>query len=74
MRPLDESAPQRAITGYERDDEGHWVARLACGHTQHLRHEPPWQVREWVLTEEGRAARLGTTLPCMKCVREVGPE
>ena len=70
MRPFDESAPPRAITGYQRDDEGHWVARLACGHTQHLRHEPPWQVREWVLTEEGRAAHLGTMLACMKCLGE----
>jgi Protein of unknown function (DUF3565) len=68
MRPFDESAPPRTIMSYERDDEGHWVARLECGHTQHLRHEPPWQRRDWVLTPEGRASRLGTTLPCMKCL------
>lgn len=68
MHPFDAAAPPRAITGYERDAEGHWVARLECGHAQHLRHEPPWQRREWVLTAEGRAARLGTTLPCMKCL------
>ncbi|EPN68410.1 hypothetical protein A245_03798, partial [Pseudomonas syringae pv. actinidiae ICMP 19096] len=22
---------------------------LSCGHTQHLRHQPPWQSRAWVL-------------------------
>jgi hypothetical protein len=43
------------------------VAELECGHTQHLRHTPPWQVRLWVLTSEGRASRIGTRLPCRKC-------
>jgi hypothetical protein len=23
---------KRAVIGFERDEEGHWVARLACGH------------------------------------------
>ncbi len=58
---------QRAIVGYHRDDEGHWVARLACGHNQHVRHLPPWQNRPWVVTPEGRAARLGRELACKKC-------
>ena len=68
MRPFDDRAPMRAIMGYERDADGAWIARLACGHTQHLRHEPPWQQREWVLTEAGRASHLGTTLGCMTCL------
>ena len=55
------------IVGFHRDDEGHWVAELACGHNQHVRHDPPLVVRRWVLTEEGRAAFLGTTLECKKC-------
>jgi hypothetical protein len=46
------------------------VADLECGHTQHVRHDPPWQVREWVTTPEGRASRLGTELDCVKCVQE----
>lgn len=70
MRPYSDDAPPRAIVGFERDDEGHWVARLACGHGQHVRHDPPWQVREWVTTEEGRARYLGTTLHCVRCVEE----
>lgn len=61
---------KRAVIGFERDEEGHWVARLECGHGQHVRHDPPWMVREWVTTEKGRAARLGTDLDCKRCDEE----
>jgi hypothetical protein len=43
------------------------VADLECGHRQHLRHDPPWQLRPWVLTAEGRARYLGVELPCASC-------
>lgn len=59
--------PQRAIVGFHQDEESHWVADLACGHTQHVRHDPPWQNRPWVVTAEGRARFLGTTLGCLDC-------
>ena len=59
----------RRITGFRRDDEGHWVAELECGHTQHLRHDPPWQSRPRVLTPEGRDSFLGTPLDCVVCGR-----
>lgn len=55
------------IIGYVKDDDGHWVADLACGHRQHLRHNPPWVERPWVLTSAGRGAMLGHCLPCKKC-------
>lgn len=58
----------RKIIGFHQDDEHQWVADLECGHTQHVRHDPPWQVREWVTTPEGRASRIGTMLECVKCV------
>lgn len=58
---------ERAITGFHRDAEGDWVAELACGHGQHVRHRPPWTVRLWVTTEEGRASRLGALLECRRC-------
>jgi len=58
---------KRAIVGYHQDDEGHWVAELHCGHGQHVRHDPPWQVREWVTTEQGRARFLGVELECVLC-------
>jgi hypothetical protein len=68
MRPFDEAAPARAIVGFTLDDEGDWVATLSCGHGQHVRHEPPLQSRPWVLSAEGRASRIGATLPCMRCL------
>jgi hypothetical protein len=57
----------RKIVGFHQDAECHWVADLECGHTQHVRHEPPWMSRPWVITEEGRQSRLGTVLNCVKC-------
>lgn len=45
---------QQAIIGFHLDEENHWVAELACGHHQHVRHTPPWQNRPWVITEQGR--------------------
>ena len=59
--------PSRKIVGFHQDDVGDWVAELECGHTQHVRHNPPWQSRPWVTTLEGRASRIGTELPCAKC-------
>ena len=58
---------QQAITGFHTDSEGHWVAQLACGHNQHVRHNPPWQDRPWVVTPEGREGMLGSWLECKKC-------
>lgn len=58
---------QRAMTGFLTDADGHWVARLDCGHRQHVRHDPPLVEREWVTTEEGRRGRLGQTLDCVRC-------
>jgi len=57
----------RAIVGFHQDDEGHWVADLECGHTRHVRHDPPWQQREWVVTEDGRAKWIGKSFECLKC-------
>jgi hypothetical protein len=61
----------RRIVGFHRDDEGHWVADLDCGHGQHVRHDPPWQYREWVTTAEGRARFLDTAMNCVRCDRSV---
>ena len=58
---------QRRITGFVQDEDGDWIASLACGHRQHVRHDPPWQVREWVTTSEGRAGRMGVELDCLLC-------
>lgn len=58
---------KQPITGYHKDSENHWVAELGCGHTQHVRHDPPWMERPWVTTDEGRQSRLGTELNCVRC-------
>mmetsp|Transcript_27698 Transcript_27698/g.81387 ORF Transcript_27698/g.81387 Transcript_27698/m.81387 type:complete len:139 (-) Transcript_27698:193-609(-) len=55
------------ITGFHTDNEDHWVARLACGHFQHVRHNPPMSERPWVLSKEGRKSFLGYKLICKKC-------
>jgi len=60
---------RQPMTGFQQDDEQHWVARLACGHTQHVRHQPPMSHRPWVLTPAGRQANLGRELDCLKCDR-----
>jgi len=58
---------QRAMTGFVTDADGRWVALLACGHRQHVRHDPPLVERPWVTTEHGRNARLGQHLDCVRC-------
>ena len=58
---------ERAIVGFHQDEHGDWVADLDCGHGRHVRHEPPWAIREWVLTEEGRRGFIGYKLDCKKC-------
>lgn len=60
-------AVARAIVGFHRDEHGAWVAELACGHGQHVRHAPPWQSRPWVESEAGRNEHLGAELPCASC-------
>jgi hypothetical protein len=59
----------RRIIGYHQDEHSDWVAELECGHNQHVRHNPPWFNRPWVVTPEGRAQMLGHELPCIECDR-----
>lgn len=58
---------QRPIIGFRTDAEGDWVALLSCGHPQHVRHRPPFTLRPWVVTDEGRKSRLGVPLNCVRC-------
>lgn len=57
------------MTGFHQDDLGDWVAELECGHNQHIRHRPPFQMREWVLDDAERGARIGAPLECPLCDR-----
>lgn len=65
---------ERAFSAFSRDDEGVLVAHLDCGHRQHMRHKPPLIERPWVLTEEGRAGRIGMSVDCPLCDRGEMPE
>jgi hypothetical protein len=65
---------ERRVTGFHQDKEGHWVAELECGHNQHVRHDPPWENRPWVVSPEGRRSRLGMQLNCVKCDRGLPPD
>lgn len=65
---------KQAITGFHQDDTGDWVAGLACGHNQHMRHNPPWINRPWVITAEGRQSMIGCALDCKKCESGAPPD
>ncbi len=59
---------KRSIIAFHRDDD-EWVADLACGHGQHVRHRPPFQLRPWIENVDGRRSRLGALLDCPLCDR-----
>lgn len=68
----DPSPDKRAvhILDFRQDEHGDWVAVLSCGHTQHVRHRPPWQNRPWVLDPQQRQVRQGSVLPCGWCAMD----
>jgi hypothetical protein len=61
---------KRKIVAFHQDEAGNWVAELECGHSQHVRHQPPFQVRSWVITPAGRQSRLGVELDCALCIEQ----
>ncbi|MCU4675167.1 DUF3565 domain-containing protein [Catenovulum sp. 2E275] len=58
---------KQKIVGYHLDEENDWVAELACDHFQHVRHQPPFINRPWVVSAQGRKQMLGLELNCKKC-------
>ena len=58
---------QRKIVGFHQDEAQDWVADLECGHRQHVRHQPPWLNRPWVVSLAGRRSRIGHYLDCKCC-------
>jgi len=58
---------KRRIIGFHQDEALDWVADLDCGHRQHVRHNPPWMDRPWVVTAEGRKKFIGSFLDCKAC-------
>ncbi len=61
---------KQRIIGFHQDEYGDWVADLECGHGQHVRHDPPWSERPWVVTPQGRDQKVGDVLLCKKCDEE----
>ena len=61
---------KQAILYFRRDDEGDWIAELACGHHFHVRHRPPLVDRAWVLTAAGRQRFVGVKVHCRVCTGE----
>jgi Protein of unknown function (DUF3565) len=61
---------QRRVVAFYQDEQQHWAARLDCGHSQHVRHDPPWTLRPWVLREEERTTRIGSAMECRLCDEE----
>ncbi|KTC63706.1 pressure-regulated protein [Pseudomonas fluorescens ABAC62] len=57
------------IIGFHQDKDGHWVAELSWGHTQHLRHQPLWQSRAWVLDASLRLEKIGQPFACGWCAK-----
>lgn len=55
------------VTGFHKDQVGDWVADLECGHTQHMRHQPPWVNRPWLESKSGRKKFIGITMDCKTC-------
>lgn len=64
---------EQKIVGFHQDEYDDWVADLECGHGQHVRHNPPWSERPWVVTQEGRDKHLGEILFCKKCLEGEAP-
>ncbi|MDH4148957.1 MAG: DUF3565 domain-containing protein [Betaproteobacteria bacterium] len=50
------------------------MAELACSHFQHVRHDPPWTSRPWVISPAGRQSMLGYGLVCHKCAAGAPPD
>lgn len=65
---------RRRCVGFHVGDDGDWVAELEGLHGQHQRHQPPFQERPWVTTEEGRAWRIGADFDCPLCDRAELPD
>ncbi len=58
---------KQKIVGFYQDEMDDWVAELACSHTQHVRHRPPWHNRPWVVVPQQRQRFIGYELNCKVC-------
>ncbi|MGK0173105.1 MAG: tellurite methyltransferase [Gammaproteobacteria bacterium] len=59
----------RTIISFHQDAELDWMAQFPCGHRQHVRNYPPFNLRPQVLDTTTREERVGHTLACPLCER-----
>lgn len=64
---------KRKIVDFHLDEFNDWVADLDCGHGQHVRHNPPFTNRPWVIEADLRQQKVGIELNCLKCEQQVAP-
>jgi hypothetical protein len=76
MKPMQakSAAVLRKIVDFHLDENDDWVAELECGHQQHVRHNPPWNIHPWVTTPQGRLEHLGRELECPACFQMLSQE
>ena len=76
MKPMQakSAAVLRKIVDFHLDENYDWVAELECGHQQHVRHNPPWNIHPWVTTPQGRLEHLGRELECPVCFQTPAQE
>ena len=55
---------KKIITGFHQDENKEWAVDLSCGHSRHFRHNPPFQIKEWVASPQGRNTHIGFELEC----------
>jgi len=58
---------KRRIIDFHQDEFKDWIADLECGHSQHMRHNPPWQNRPWIIKKSSRQQQLGRLINCKVC-------
>lgn len=58
---------KRKIVYFYKDENNEWTAKLECGHSQHMRHNPPFKKREWITSKKDREKYIGHKVNCKKC-------
>ncbi len=61
---------KKKIIAFHVDELDDWVADLECGHSQHVRHQPPFQNRPWVIDDSLRQSFIGSELNCIECDKD----
>ncbi|MGH1364136.1 MAG: DUF3565 domain-containing protein [Calditrichia bacterium] len=58
---------ERKIVRFHKDEAGDWIVDLDCGHSRHMRHDPPWSNMNWIYSSESRYDKMGEIVDCRDC-------